>query len=243
MGEAKRRQARGEPAGRRRNKQPVALMIAVVAVCAVIAAVVYVVRFMPQGADVDEIETLTLNIPEDYDRFGISLGPEDAPLTVREFADFQCPGCAAFESVSQRLRETYVAEGKVRFVFFDLPLTSIHGNALVAARAARCAGDQEAFWAMHDALYAEQSRWSDEADPVPVFTDLAEERGIDGERLSRCLASRRHRQAVLESLGAAQSVGIVSTPTVVVGDQRVRGVPSWDTLKALMDSKLQSAPQ
>src|SRR5215469_8954133 len=89
------------------------------------------------------------------DAVGESIGQVDAPVVVREFADYQCPACAAFEPALEQMRKDYVDTGMVRFVFFDYPL-DIHKNAMQASLVARCAGAQGHFWPMHDLLYARQ---------------------------------------------------------------------------------------
>jgi len=82
--------------------------------------------------------------PDELDRLGVERGDPDAPLVVREFADYQCPACRSFYPTVKRLIDEYVDAGQVRFVFFDFPL-DMHEHAVPAAEAARCAGRQDAY--------------------------------------------------------------------------------------------------
>ncbi len=116
-----------------------------------------------------ETEAAAANAPQvqfvpEEDVVGVSLGQADAPVVVREFADYQCPACSAFEPVLEKMRKDYVDTGMVRFVFFDYPL-DIHKNAMMASLVARCAGTQRHFWPMHDLLYARQQEWAELPDP------------------------------------------------------------------------------
>ena len=97
---------------------------------------------------------------------GIHVGDEDAPITILEFADFQCPGCMAFAgTVKPQVDVAFIESGAAKFVFYDFPLISIHPHAFLAARAARCANEQGMFWEYHDELFRNQSAWSFSAGP------------------------------------------------------------------------------
>jgi len=176
--------------------------------------------------------------PGEYDTLGIVLGSEDAPLVIREFADYQCPACRSFFPSSQRIRDEYVEEGEVRFVFFDLPIRSQHPNAMAAAQAARCAGRQDAYWAMHDLLFEHQPEWSPEPDPVDRFGSYADTIGIDAEALETCVRDEETRGEVEASLAFAEALGVPSTPTVVVGNVPVVGVRPWPDLEELIEQSL-----
>ncbi len=89
---------------------------------------------------------------------GMVLGNEDAPITIHEFGDFQCPGCGQFAAlVKPQIEQGLVPDGNVKFVYYDFPLTSIHPHAFLAARASRCAADQDQYWAYHGALFQNQT--------------------------------------------------------------------------------------
>lgn len=178
------------------------------------------------------------SFPARYDTLGIALGPEDAPVTVREFADYQCPHCRRFAGPVKRMIEEYVESGRVRYVFFDFPITGSHPNAMAAAQAARCAGDQGAYWDMHDALFADQGEWSPASDPVPHFREYAREIGIDPERMARCVESGEKRDAVLASRKFARAIGVRSTPTALVGTEPITGAASFSRLRAMIERQL-----
>jgi protein-disulfide isomerase len=176
--------------------------------------------------------------PAQYDVRGVSIGPEDAPVVVREFADYQCPACGAFAPTAKRIRQEYVATGKVRFVLFDIPLTNVHQNALVAAQAARCAGEQGRYWEMHDALFENQDAWSPAADPLGLFSDYAREIGINAVELRRCVESGATRAAVQRSYEFAIGIGVRSTPTIVVGNVPLAGAQPYTRVRRLIEQQL-----
>src|SRR5699024_7904752 len=108
----------------------------------------------------DQLSASTMQqLQQDYDRYGVAVGAVDAPVTIREFADYQCPACASFAPTAARIRNELVASGKVRFIFFDFPLP-MHDHAFAAAVAARCAGEQGQYWAYQEALFAKQQKWA-----------------------------------------------------------------------------------
>jgi len=173
--------------------------------------------------------------PARFDRLGYAAGDPDAPVVVREFGDYQCPACARFHDVVARLLAEHVAEGRVRFVYFDFPLTSQHEHAMVAAEAARCAGRQGDYWSMHRELFERQSDWSETSDPVPRFRSYAEALGYDAAALERCVREERTREAVARSRQLAAQLGVRSTPSLVVGNQGVAGGVSYAQLEALIE--------
>lgn len=179
--------------------------------------------------------------PARFDSLGVSRGAEDAPVVVREFADYQCPACRSFFSTARRIDEEYVESGQVRFVLFDLPVTSQHPNAMAAAQAARCAGDQGAYWPMHDALFENQREWSGLDDPLQAFRGYGRDIGIDADRLAACVRDGETRNAVERSREFARALGVSSTPTVVVGNTGVRGAVGWDRIRQMIEERLQQA--
>jgi len=175
--------------------------------------------------------------PAEIDRLGVSRGNPDAELVVREFADYQCPACKAFYPTVKRLIDKYVKSGRVRFVFFDFPL-DMHKHAVTAAEAARCAGLQDAYWPMHDALFENQDEWAKAQQPVALFTRYAGELGIDGQRLADCVRDDRTREVVERNRELAGQLRIRSTPTLIVGDRGMRGVVSWAQVSQAVEQAL-----
>ena len=138
MGEAKRRQNTGQPAPKGKSSQKPLIIALSAGVIALIVAILYFVTAAPEPTS-DELPTAAANadpFPSQVDQYGVAVGESDAPVVVREFADYQCPACQNFSDASRKLREQYVASGQVRFVYFDLPLQQ-HENAVPAAMAAR----------------------------------------------------------------------------------------------------------
>lgn len=165
--------------------------------------------------------------PQELQRLpGMSLGRADAPLTILEFADFQCPGCGQWATFMEPLiRERLVNTGKARYVFYDFPL-AMHQNGFLASRAGRCANEQGKFWEYHDALFHNQGKWSYEEDAVPMFVEFAQGAGIDAGRFEQCVRSDRFAKEVSESYKLGETLGVGGTPTIFVNNQRLQEVPS-----------------
>lgn len=241
MGEKKRREQSGAPAPRKANsRKPLAIGVTVLVIAAIVLGVVFLTA-APKPTS-DELPVAGPNaeaFPAQLDQYGVSVGAEDAPVVVREFADYQCPACGSFAEASKRLKQEYVKAGKVRFVYFDLPLRQ-HQNAFPAAQAARCAGDQGAYWDMHERLYDSQTEWSGSNDPVATFTRYGNDLGLEERRFRRCMTTELHREAVEESRRVAMQLQVTSTPTVLVDNIRLTR-PGWGQLSALVDRELSSA--
>lgn len=174
---------------------------------------------------------------------GISIGRDDAPVVIYEFADFQCPGCGQFASmVTPLVRERLVQPGKVRLVYYEFPLISIHQNAFLAARAGRCANEQGKFWEFHDIIYGQQPNWSTEQDPTDLFVKYAQQAGIDTDKFEQCLRSDRYAREVTESMHFGESLGINGTPTLIVNGQRLPSTPSYNDLERLVNQASGGAP-
>ncbi|MDX1757825.1 MAG: thioredoxin domain-containing protein [Marinobacter sp.] len=238
MGEAKRRKATGAPGYDKSGRRKLAWMAtAVAAVVAVVAGLLLVTQPPEKTAETLPVAAADAEpFPAELDRYGVSVGDEDAPVVVREFADYQCPACGRFFDASQRLKDEYVAAGKVRFVFFDLPLRQ-HQNAMPAAMAARCAGDQDGYWSMHDALFANQGEWSGTSAPVDMFSRYAVEQGLDERRFRRCMTTELHREAIDSSVQVARQLRVMSTPTVLVDNIQLTR-PGWGQLSAVVEREL-----
>ncbi|SFM67909.1 DsbA family protein [Marinobacter zhejiangensis] len=238
MGEAKRRNETGKPADRKTGGGKTGVIVAVVLlVVALVAGVFWVTQ--PPEPEAESLPVAAANaepFPAELDRFGVSIGDADAPVVVREFADFQCPACGRFAEASAQLKDEYVSSGKVRFVFFDLPLGQ-HQNAMPAAMAARCAGDQEGYWAMHDRIFANQTEWSNSSVASEIFARYARELGLEERRFSRCMESELHREVIENSVEVAKRIRVTSTPTVLVDSVKLSR-PGWGQLSAVVEREL-----
>ncbi|WP_273207762.1 DsbA family protein [Marinobacter subterrani] len=240
MGEAKRRKETGTPSsGKPKSNKPLYIGIGVLVLAAVVLGVVFLTASpAPTSDELPVAAADAAPFPAQLDQYGVSVGPEDAEVVVREFADYQCPACGSFSSASKKLKQEYVDTGKVRFVYFDLPLQQ-HANAMPAAQAARCAGDQNAYWKMHDRLFENQTEWSGSNDPVATFTRYAGDLGLQERRFRTCMTTELHREAVEQSRRVAMQLRVTSTPTVLVDNIRLTR-PGWGQLSAVVDRELAS---
>ena len=168
-----------------------------------------------------------------------SIGAADAPVVMVEFTDFQCPYCSRhFVETFPQIRADYIDTGQVRYVFMDFPLTSIHPDAPLAAEAARCAGDQDAFLEMHHALFDRQGEWSGRADADQVFAGFAGELGLDEAGFSECLASGQYTAAVQADLDQGIGLGINGTPAFFLNGNFISGAQPYSVFQQAIESLL-----
>jgi protein-disulfide isomerase len=140
------------------------------------------------------------------------LGAADAPVTVVEFTDYQCPFCKRFiQSTFPLLKRDFIDTGKVRWIVRDLPL-GFHPNANKAAQAAHCAGEQGKFWEMRDTLFRNNANLGIERLP-----GYAREIGLDVDAFDACLSSDRHQAQITEDSQEANRIRVTGTPSFVIG--------------------------
>jgi protein-disulfide isomerase len=140
-------------------------------------------------------------------------GPKDAKVVLVEFSDFQCPFCGRFSrDTIPQVQTDYVDTGKIKYVFADFPLESIHPYAFKAAEAASCAGEQGEFWKMHDHLFANQTKLKPED-----LTQYADTLGLDKTKFQQCLDTQKRAPTIRKVMAQAGDAGVSSTPTVMVG--------------------------
>jgi protein-disulfide isomerase len=150
---------------------------------------------------------------------GYALGKSDAPLTMVEFTDYECPFCRQFHLTTfEELKRNYVDTGKLRYVSRDFPL-DFHRNAMKAAVAARCAADQGRFWELRHTLIVNAQTLS--RDSMVTF---ARDLRLDADRFASCLDADRHRQDVQRDIADGHTAGVDGTPTFVVGRTSAEGV-------------------
>jgi protein-disulfide isomerase len=167
-----------------------------------------------------------------------SKGRLGAPVTVYEIADFQCPACRGFTlTVMPFIEREFVATGKVRWVFINLPLTSIHPNAVAAAEVAMCAARQGRFWPTHDLLYQRQGDWAKLPNPRATLVAVAQQAGSDRAQLVACLDARATQTEVEKDAQLAIRTGANATPSFYIEGSLLRGAPyTPDPLRQLLDS-------
>ena len=168
-------------------------------------------------------------------------GRADAPVTVYEMSDFQCPYCREFAlGTMPVLEREYIQAGKVRLVYINLPLTSLHKNAAAAAEVALCAARQQRFWPMHDLLFRHQAQWAPLASPRAFLLALGDSARLDRARLTRCVASGAAAADVRADAERARRSGATSTPTFYIEGALLEGVAPVSVFRAVLDSIYQS---
>ena len=166
-----------------------------------------------------------------------AIGPANAPITIIEFSDFQCPYCRQFSD--QTLHQLITAYGdQIRFVYRDFPLSSIHAEAQKAAEAAECANDQGEFWSMHDRLFAGLQEWSRNPKSLDVFTQYAGEFDLDMDQFAECLNTGKYTEEVLADYQAGQAAGVTGTPSFFVNGRTLRGAVPLSMFQSIIDSEL-----
>jgi protein-disulfide isomerase len=186
----------------------------------------------PSGADVITAPTQPQYIRYDIPTEGYpSLGPDDAPITIVEFSDFQCPFCRRFhDETYQALLDAY--PGQIRFVYRNLPLTSIHPAAMPAAIASLCANDQGVYWDFHEKLF------SSETLDEPTYIQYASDLGIDVDKFTSCLTDGSHEDFIEQDMAFALDLGVQSTPTFFVNGLAIVGAQPLSNFQQLIDKEL-----
>lgn len=171
---------------------------------------------------------------------GILKGNPDAPVQVIEFADFECPACGNFATVTgpdvmKRLVET----GQVAFRFYDLPL-EMHQNAVPAHNAAHCANEQGKFWQMHDQIFAGQFDWNTQAsrNPKRIFEGYAKALGLDVAAWNACYDSGKMLPQIMANRDEAVRLRVRSTPSFLVNGTLIEGAVTYDDFKRYVDQAL-----
>ncbi len=161
------------------------------------------------------------------------LGNEDAPVTIIEWSDFQCPFCARFHTQTfSQIEEQYIKTGKVRFVYRDYPLP-FHSNAQKAAEAGQCAHEQGKFWEMHDKIFANQGSMS-----VSNYKKWADELGLDTGEFKDCLDSGKTAEETAKDLREGSGAGISGTPGFLVNGRLVSGAQPFSAFQAAIEAAL-----
>ncbi|HEU4525924.1 MAG TPA: thioredoxin domain-containing protein [Gemmatimonadales bacterium] len=166
-------------------------------------------------------------------------GSASAPITVYEMSDFQCPYCRRFAlETFPAIEKEYIAPGKVRWVFVNFPLTSIHANAVAAASTAVCAARQGAFWPMHDLIFEYQETWAPLKEPGPFLVSLADSVGISKPKLVECVKSPSTEDEIRYEAVGAERAGATSTPTFYVEGGLMPGAHPLPVFRQVFDSIL-----
>ncbi len=162
------------------------------------------------------------------------LGAEDAPITIVEFADFQCPFCLRHaQETYPRLLEDY--GDKIRFVYKDFPLSSIHADAFSAALSAQCAQEQGKFWEYHDLLFTGSLGLGQEA-----YDSYATQLGLDVTAFDQCINEERYAEQVQSDYDFGVQLGVSSTPTFFINGIAVVGAQPYSLFAQIIDFELEA---
>jgi protein-disulfide isomerase len=160
-----------------------------------------------------------------------ALGPADAPITIVEFSDYECPFCRRWHAeVYKPLLAAY--PGKIKLVYRNLPLTSIHPDALGAAEAAMCAGEQDVYWKYHDKLFSSESLGNS------VYLQYAQDLGLNMTTFKACLSDHKYQKTIETDSDFAINLGIRSTPTFFINGLALVGAQPLDVFKQVIDKEL-----
>lgn len=160
-----------------------------------------------------------------------ALGPADAPITIVEFSDFECPYCRRWHAeVYKPLLDAY--PGKIRLVYRNLPLTSIHPDAMGAAEAAMCAGEQDVYWKYHDKLFSSESLGNS------AYIQYAQDLGLNMATFEACLSNHKYQKTIQTDSDFAINLGVRSTPTFFINGLAIVGAQPLDVFKQVIDKEL-----
>ncbi|MCV0431555.1 DsbA family protein [Nitrosopumilus sp.] len=174
------------------------------------------------------------------------IGDPNAPITIIEFSDFQCPFCARFHTQTlPTILEEYIDQGKVKLVFRDFPIQSIHPNALPASVAAECANEQGKFREMHDILFEKQNEWNnlETTQALNMFSQYSTSLQLDEETFDSCLTSGKHIEEIKKDLDDGRNYGVSGTPGFFVGNDQIgfvelKGAQPFESFKKIIEAQL-----
>jgi protein-disulfide isomerase len=208
------------------------IMVAVVTLIIVVGGVVVLSNQNSKSTGNDQLDPSLL--VRDWSH-NTSTDSANKKVTIVEFADFQCPACAAAFPVIQRIKSEYSAE--LNFVYRHFPLAQ-HRNAKITAKAAEAAGEQGKFWEMYEKLYLTQSNWQDLDNPEEVLIKYATELGLDIDKFKSDLSSNEISDRINKDVSDALELNVNSTPTFFINGERLTGAPSYELLKSKIETSL-----
>jgi protein-disulfide isomerase len=168
-------------------------------------------------------------------------GSPEAPVTIYEVSDFQCPFCKMFvDSTLPALEAEYIETGKVQIIFVNFPLVQLHPNAPAAHEFAMCAAKQDRFWPVHDLLFRHQEVWEKLAEPGDYFRQLGDSAGLAMTELDTCFASGEVRDIVQGEVQAVFNSGINSTPSFMIEGGLLPGAQPIEVFRQILDSLVEA---
>lgn len=171
----------------------------------------------------------------------VILGSKDAPVTLIEFGDYQCPFCARFFSeTEEQIRKQYIETGKVKMVYKDYAF--LGPESVAAAQAAECAKDQGKYWVYHDALYNEEIVDNQENSgnlTTDRLKEIAVENGLNKSQFDPCFDSKKYESEVNGDYDEAQTLGVQATPTIFINNQKFTGALPFAAFQEAIDKILE----
>jgi protein-disulfide isomerase len=162
-----------------------------------------------------------------------SRGASDAPVTIVEFSDFECPYCATLVSTLKAIEKNY--KDQVRIIYLQFPL-SIHRDAEKAAEASLCANEQNQFWQMHDAMFADQAKLRPDD-----LRKKAAKLSLDMEAFNACLDGNKYASAIRADIAEGVRAGVNGTPAFLVNGRFYSGSRPYDEIQKVIEDELQRA--
>ncbi len=237
---AQSQKLRGQPRGRAiaKRRSPLPLIIIVVVLLALVIGAVLASTRSPSAVSVAPFQPRAVTAPTGLTPEGYAYkGKPDAPVTVTEYGDFQCPSCGLFATQAEAAFETqYVDSGKVRLIYHDFPLPQ-HEHAILAASAARAAGEQGKFWQMHELLFARQREWSTSANARGLMSGYANALGLDQKAFDQVLDAEKYTPALQAAAQQSSQRGVNSTPTFEVNGKLVDASQLAAAVEAALQGK------
>ena len=239
-----RRQARAEETARKQRQKRLMMLLAVVLVVAVAGATIFAIVTSQKKDSPSELVASPMAL-DAIPQSGMTIGLAGAPVTVVEYADFQCPYCGAFAlQMEPALIQKYVATGQVRFEFQPMPilsplaLDSPSNESVRAAEGGMCAADQGKFWNFYSLLFSKQTGENVGDFTLEKLIGYAQEGGLDVPTFTTCMTNRTHLQSVLDSRQKGTDAGVSGTPTFFVNGTKVLGYGKLEeTIQAAIDAK------
>lgn len=168
-----------------------------------------------------------------------STGPANAPVTIIEYSDFQCPACATYSPVLNQLVKDFPTSLRLVYRHFPLPK---HQNSVLAARAAEAAGIQGKFWDMHDVLFENQTEWENDSDPRARFGVYATDLSLDVEKFVTDMISSEIEQKVSDNLAEATMLNLPGTPSFFINGEKLENPKSYEAFRDLIASRSSTTP-
>lgn len=226
---------------RKAKMQKLGFLGGVLVLAVIVAGVLIYISRDNSSEDVSDVVAAApfdTSIPSD----GRILGNPDAPVTLVEYADYQCPFCGAFsKEIMPQVINDFVKTGKIKIEFKDLPFLDSaqgYGESDMAAEAAACAADQGKFWQMHDTIFANQNGENQGAYSKDRLKKMAELAGLDTGKFNTCFDDRAHKDDVKAMQDEAVAAGVTSTPTLMINGTKITYTGRYSDLKASLEEIL-----